>query len=251
MKIGICMWYDDNIKVWSDNNMKINRKYCDKYNYDLIKCNKIRVPNKSKHFERYALLYEKLDKYDYLMWIDSDAHFYIDSPPLTNIIKCYPNKLFILSGDYDRYNNNYLNNTNEHAINSGVFIVKNYITSKFFLKQIYSNDILYNNRISPYHDQGIVRLLYRDNINKFKDNSIVIPYLVLQKFGKYPSHTGFKPISEDIFKKYIIPYYKKFNLKYPLINHLVSQCGDKTRIVESNKYLNTPYTPHDIISKYL
>ena len=36
MKIGLCMFYDDNIADYSENCLKINKFYCDKHNIELI-----------------------------------------------------------------------------------------------------------------------------------------------------------------------------------------------------------------------
>ena len=237
-KIGVFMWYDDKIKKFSDNNYEINKKYCEKYGYSLIKSDKKRVVDRPLHFERYALIYEKLDDYEYVMWIDSDAHFYIDSPPLTNIINEYPNKLFILSGDWDAYDNDYINNTNDLKINSGAFIVKKDAKSKSILKDIYTNRKLWKNRITPWIDQGVIRLLYRDNINDFRNISVVIPYLVFQHFCT-TIHGERQPLSDTIYNKYIKPYFNTFKLNKPFIIHNISNCGDDTRINESRDYLKT------------
>lgn len=37
LEIGIFMWYDNNIKEYAEINYKINKIYCDKYGYTLIK----------------------------------------------------------------------------------------------------------------------------------------------------------------------------------------------------------------------
>ena len=89
MKIGIFMWFNNNYKEFGDINYKINKIYSDKHNYEIIKDEKIRniEYNDILFFQRYALLleYSKYE-YDYLVWIDADAYFYIDSPPIENII---------------------------------------------------------------------------------------------------------------------------------------------------------------------
>ena len=118
-KIGIFMWFDDKIKEYADINYKINTIYCDKYGYTLITSNTRRYPNRKPHWERLPLLLEYFDTFDYLIWIDADAHFYIDSPPITNVIDTYPDKLFIFSGDTDIKQNEKLS----VHINSGFFII--------------------------------------------------------------------------------------------------------------------------------
>ena len=86
LKIGVFMWFDNQIKEYADINYKINKIYCDKYGYTLIKSNIRKYPERKPHWERIPLILENFDKFDYLIWIDADAHFYIDSPPITNII---------------------------------------------------------------------------------------------------------------------------------------------------------------------
>ena len=77
-KIGVFMWFDDNIKKYAENNYKINKIYCEKYNYQIIKSNSKLLVNKKPNWERIPLLLKYLDEFDYLIWIDADAHFYFD-----------------------------------------------------------------------------------------------------------------------------------------------------------------------------
>lgn len=46
MKIGVLMFYDDNIKLYGDINYIINQKYCEKYNLELILSNKKKYSNR-------------------------------------------------------------------------------------------------------------------------------------------------------------------------------------------------------------
>jgi hypothetical protein len=36
MKICVVMYYDSNVSEYADLNFKINKLYCDKYNFDII-----------------------------------------------------------------------------------------------------------------------------------------------------------------------------------------------------------------------
>jgi len=191
---------------------------------------------RTKHWERYALLEEHLKyDYDYLVWIDADAYIYNDSPPLENIINLYDNKTFILSGAYDRYNSQYLNNEEHSNINSGFFIVKNNNFTKYFLKEIYTNMEWHKMKSNRWYDQAVLRYLYINNIDNFKDISIIIPYPILQCFPK--CNPFFQPLSKNIFEKYIKPYFIKFNINKPLISHSVGSSNDE-RITFSQQYLN-------------
>ena len=42
MNIGLFMWYNYVTPSFADINYKINKLYCEKYNIDIIKCNKKR-----------------------------------------------------------------------------------------------------------------------------------------------------------------------------------------------------------------
>ena len=80
MKFCILMWYDEKISSYGNINYEINKKYCDKNNIELIMCNKRRHSNRHPAWERIPLILEYINDYDYIMWIDADAHFYIDDP---------------------------------------------------------------------------------------------------------------------------------------------------------------------------
>lgn len=189
MKIGIFTWYNKQISNYADNFFKINKIYCEKHGYDLIKSSKsfykgrVDYTWKSTHWERYPLLLRHIKKYDYVMWIDADAFFYVDSPPLENLIKKY-DKEILLSQD-----KNYDNDGDVPPwINSGVFIIKNTEKAIEILKRWAFSQKL--RRFTRYrrtgwiHDQAMIRGTYNCNMNNIKDISTVIPYLELQHFIK-------------------------------------------------------------------
>ena len=186
-RIGIFMWYDDKIISYAENNYKINQIYCEKYGYTLIKSN-FRLCNERKpHWERIPLLLKYFNDFDYLIWIDADAHFYIDSPPIMNVINTYPENLFIFSGDTDIYLTN-----NNWVINSGFFIVKKCNKSRDILnKWITDNELYKSSELSKpifgsnaWNDQAVLRLMYSKNIANITDNSIIIKYGILQHFDE-------------------------------------------------------------------
>ena len=208
------MWFDNQIKEYADINYKINKLYCDKYGYTLIKSNIRKYPERKPHWERFPLILENFNNFDYLIWIDADAHFYIDSPPITNIINTYLDKLFIFSED------GLVKQVFKGELNSGVFIVKSCEESKLFLNEWgYDQESFTKwNGWNGWNDQAILRSLYDTNFLNIKNNSAIIKYGVMQYF-KENNITN-----------------KEFGLNdKPFIIHLA---GSNTifRIEHSNKY---------------
>jgi hypothetical protein len=173
MKIGLCMFYDDNIADYSENCMKINKFYCDKHNIELIVSKTHKKRDRKPHWERIYLLLEHLSKFDYLIWIDSDAFFYEDSKHISTVIESNPDVPFIFSNDQG----------NQH-INTGFFIVKNTQYSFDFLKKWgYDEEILnYSLKLQRWHDQDGLIYMFDNNILDIRNNSILIDYGVLQHF---------------------------------------------------------------------
>ena len=197
-KIGIFMWYNEPLIPYANNNYKINKIYCQKYGYNLIKSNLRLCKERKPHWERIPLLLKYFDDFDYLIWIDADAHFYIDSPPIANVIDSYSEKLFIFSGDTDTYNTN---SYRDWVINSGFFIVKKCDKSRDILNKWLNDNELYKSEelskpilgSNKWNDQSVLRLMYSKNIENIADNSIIIKYGILQHFN-----TNHK-LSEKVF----------------------------------------------------
>ena len=213
MKICILMFYDDNISEYGDINYKINKLYCDKYNLDLILSKDKTYTNRHSAYERLPLILKHIEKYNYVIWIDADAFFYIDSKNIIDIIKTdldtNINKNFIFSND--------ITNTN---INTGFFIVKNTKYSIDFINKWAYDEELYNN--NPYKlwwDQGILNDMVNKNTLDILDNIILYDYGTLQHFNndelkKLPSkpyiyHLAGKRNEERL--KASINYYKTIN----------------------------------------
>jgi len=171
------MWYDENIASFADINYKINKAYCNKNNIDLIRCNLRRQSNRSPHWEKNPLLLEYIYNYDYVIWLDADAHFYIDSKNIIDFINDYKSYNFIFSKDIPSFMKN--------GINTGFFIVKNTQYSIDFLKKWQFDELLYKNNSYPgVWEQGVLLDMYRENILDIKNNSILIDYGILQHFDK-------------------------------------------------------------------
>ena len=99
LKIGLVMFYDDKIKSYGDINLEINKKYCNKHNIDLIVSNKAVLKNRHPSWERLPLILKHLDKYDYLIYIDSDAFFYFTDRNIKDLILEYNSYNIIFSED--------------------------------------------------------------------------------------------------------------------------------------------------------
>ena len=141
MNICVIMWYDENVKEYAELNYIINKTYCDKYGYNIIKSD-LKRTSLSPHWERIPLAIEHLNNYDYVIWIDSDANFLKDAPPITNVIKEHNEKLFILSGDVSK--------KEESDINTGFFIVKNSPICFEILKFWYTDLEVIANKANKY-----------------------------------------------------------------------------------------------------
>lgn len=188
-KIGVFMWYDKGIQEYADINYKINKIYCEKYGYTLIKSDVRQYPSKKAHWERIPLILEYFNDFDYLIWIDADAHFYTDSPPISNIIDTHLDKLFIFSGDTDNFHNE---TENKWVINSGVFIIKSDNISREILEYWLTNNIFTKSKEleksvfgrNKWNDQAILRLMYSKNTLNICDYSIILDYGIIQHFNK-------------------------------------------------------------------
>ena len=217
-KICVLMWYNDKIKDYADKCYEINKKYCKKYGFDIIKSHKRFYKDRSPHYERLPLILNNLEKYDYIIWIDADAHFDLNSNDISVLIDKYSNYNFILSGDIDDNNkeNKSINRQKSSIINSGVMIVKNSKYSKKVIKHWVNSDELLKKK-HKFHDQGIIRLYMAENINNFNKETIVLQYGVIQRFfgKKYSNYISKFPYLSS-YKPYIMHYgeYNNERLKH-------------------------------------
>jgi len=147
LKICILMWYDNGIKEYGDIAYNINKIYCEKYNYSIIKSDNREYTDRKPHWERLPLILKHLDNFDYI----------------------------ILSADYN-YNNNYY-------VNSGFFIVKNNKNAKKIIKEWAYSDTIFKKRYG-FNDQGGIRYIIGKNLFNIKQESIIIEFGILQNFYK-------------------------------------------------------------------
>ena len=182
MKVCILMWYDNKISNYADINFEINKKYCEKYNIPIFKCNQRRVPQRHPAWEKIPLILEYINNYDYVIWIDSDAHFYIDSSNIIDIINENKNYDIIFSADPGV------------AINTGIYIVKNTNYTIEFLNKWHYDEELYKNNTVPYWwDNGVILDMLKVNCLDIKNHCKIIDYGILQHFHKNENFTN-KPL---------------------------------------------------------
>jgi hypothetical protein len=121
------------------------------------------------------LLY--LDKYDYIVWIDADAHFYLDAACLENVINAHPDVSLIFSGD--------LNQSKPWEINCGFMIVKSDTVSRRLLTMWAYDTMIKTKNTFPYWEQGVLWYMYMLNLGSIRAVSVIIPYGLLQHFYEH------------------------------------------------------------------
>jgi len=233
MNVAVLMWYDDHVKNYGDNCFKINKVYCDKYGYDLIKSSKRfyqtywttdrgNLPARNPHWERFPLILEHINNYDYVVWMDADAFFYNISPPIKKLINKHKKDILFSADD---------NDLNPPPVNSGVLILKNTkrvinIIKKWAfseeLKDKYCGDRILDGFLCPktnwVEDQAIVRGFVKDNVDGINEISKLLPYSELQHYN-----VGERAALSKLKNK-------------PYIFHLAGRHED--RFKESKKYLD-------------
>jgi hypothetical protein len=204
LKVCVVMWYDSIISSYADINLKINRIYCKKHNIDLIVSSKKTYKNRHASWEKLPLILKHIRDYDYVIWIDADAFFYIDAKDIKTIILQNINKPFIFSNDKGNSN-----------INCGVFIVKNTEYSiKFLEKWAYDENLYIQNSCPGWWEQGVLVDIFRKDILNIQSNNRYYPYGILQHFSIDPIEI--------------------FRVK-PFINHAAGQTTEE-RILISTSY---------------
>ena len=216
-KLAILMWYNDYLKnKYADISYDINKMYCDKHDITLIKEDFVRCKDKTAHWEKVAMCLFYLEKFDYVMWIDADAHFFIDKNSILNLIDQYKNYDIIFSGDIGKSLD-----IKKDNINTGVFICKNTLKTKKILETWLYEEELYNLQLVNW-DQGVLREMYSKNILDIQKVSYVVPYGILQHFE--PQCENFKD------KPYINHLAGEFKWKYNKIIPVFTEYLNKIKI---------------------
>lgn len=177
MKVLVCTFYDDAIANYGDLTSKINKKYCDKHNFDYIVSHTPTYKNRHPAWENLPLILKHIENYDYVVWIDADAFFYIDSPNIEDIIQSHLDTDFIFSRDLPN------KEPPLGEINTGIFIVKNtYYSIKFLKSWAYNEDLFQNCKMKYRWDQGVLNDMIRDNVMSIREHMIDCHYGLLQHF---------------------------------------------------------------------
>jgi hypothetical protein len=203
MNVCVVMFYDKHIERFGNINYNINKIYCEKHCIDIF-CENTKTQNiRSLHWEKIYTVLKYLDKYDYVIWIDADAFFYLDAPNILDIIIENNKSDFIFSNDVSNCN-----------INTGFFIVKNSNYSFKFLEKWGYDGELYKKSESKkrWNDQEALIILFDENIFDIKSYSITYDFGILQSFSEknhgndypYVMHSAGKQKNEklEISKKY-------------------------------------------------
>ena len=145
------------------------------------------------------MLLDHIKDYDWIVWIDSDAYFYYDSPRLENLINHYnfKNTSSLLSFNIKQYQTG----LKKYNINNGLFILKNAAQNISILNKVINCDDIYKiaNEKHYIYDQSVFRYLYEINYENFKDNSVVLKYGVLQHFYDYElKYLKYKPYAHHM-----------------------------------------------------
>ena len=210
MKIACLMWYDSDIKEYADINYKINKIYCENQGIDLIvSSEQFYQDGRTKHWEKIPMILKELEigYYDYVIWIDADAHFYVDSPCISDLIQEYNDKCFIFSYNFPR------NIIHTWEINGGVFIVKNCSESIELLNTWsdgYINGHNFNNgKMNNTTDQSALWYMLKENCLNICDKSVCLPYGFLQHFSVWKKELYLKNTYHNYGHPFVIHYSEK------------------------------------------
>ena len=172
-RICVVMWYDEAVASYGDLNYRINQEYCSKHGMTLLKCDVRRHPERHPAWERLPLILEHLHRFDYVVWIDADAHFYLDAPSLEELVSEHSSRDLIFSADKAPNSN----------INSGLFIARNTKFSREFIKQWSNDETLYHsNRFPWWWEQGVLIDMWEKNVQGVRNHAVVLERGVLQHF---------------------------------------------------------------------
>lgn len=133
MRIAICTIHTEECDYYAKYTSMNLRSYCNLHGYDFIESTVTLDPNRPHAWSKIILLQQFIDKYDWLVWIDTDAVVTNKDIYIEDIID--PNYDIIVSRE-DRFSN---------AISTGIFLVKCSKWSKDFLEKWYKQEQFVNN----------------------------------------------------------------------------------------------------------
>ena len=179
MKVCVLMWYDGAIADYADSNFAINKEYCLKHGLALLCSGDRACPGRHPAWERLPLILKVLPSYDWVVWVDADAHFYRDAPDIKEMLSGHPDKDMIFSGDKPPRGN----------INTGIFAVKRTEFSRMFVERWLKDEEAYSaNRFPGWWEQGVLIDMWERNVEGVRDRCAMLEYGKLQHF--YPGDRG-------------------------------------------------------------
>lgn len=191
-RTAICMWYDEGAQSYGDINFEINKAYCARYGYDLIRSSRRRT-DRVVQWECVSIILTYLSVYEELVWVDADAFFRFDRP-IESMLRQHADKDFIFSADMDV--SHCFHGTLWCApqcaradailtnINAGVFVVRATTFARRLLEYwLYDEQLERDNPVPIWPEQATLRLLYLRNWNDVRRRSVVMPYGKLQTFN--------------------------------------------------------------------
>jgi hypothetical protein len=154
------------------------QNYVDKYNYDY---NFLTSCEYNVYWCKIQFVLDALNtnKYDYVMWLDSDTIIRDDTIDIGNILNKYTSDIFVASDNIKKYD----------LINAGMFIIKNTNIGKDFLKDCIQNvnkkcfnddGTLKGIWAASCYEQGQMNLLIAD---KYQKNTTVLTNDILLNYG--------------------------------------------------------------------
>jgi len=178
-KIGIVTIENRNSDYIKYHDLSVNR-YCNLYNYEYIRVDK--YPDINIYWSKIFIINDllKTNKYDYILWLDSDTIFCDYNIDLSNIIDLYGSKDIYIHFENVGFILNHLYNT----FNAGIFIIKNSDIGIKFINDLIEHYKLINldkqNNITSgmwtgeNYEQGVMNKLIKSN-EKYNKNSVILP----------------------------------------------------------------------------
>lgn len=152
MNIGVITLYTDNIKELALSSIENHRYYCKINKYDYILLNGS-LSDRFLAWDKILALKKYLLKYDYLLWIDSDAIFKNLNKKIEDYI--LDDSIVIIGKDPNK----------DIYANSGVFLLKNNSEAITFLDEVWNSPVKVeeNNYSGWLYEQGIICELLKEN----------------------------------------------------------------------------------------
>ena len=170
MKICVVSLFTEEIRNENQESLLNKKKYCDAHNLD-YKFFYGRLSSRHAQWDKIQAVLQVLPRYDYVVWIDTDAVFNNFNTSLLGLITENPSYDGLFCHDVC-----YSEGINHLLVNTGVMIFKNSEWSFDFLTKVWESIADYDvNKLSKHsydgfpHEQGkLCELLIRENSTHYK-----------------------------------------------------------------------------------